>query len=101
LRFGRRDYPNALFESLAEEIVGHYPPDAAAKGISVPDRKMLRDQFAANDAAQAAKAFLDAARDLTFACGSKDATVLLPVDQFEEFLPPSGGAGLPDPLAEP
>jgi WD40 repeat protein len=92
LRFGRRDYPDALFETLAEEIVAHYPPDAASKGISVPDRKTLRDQFAADDAAQAAKAFLEAARDLTFACGSKDATVLLPVDQFEEFLPPSGGA---------
>jgi hypothetical protein len=92
LRFGRRDYPDALFESLAEEIVAHYPSDAAAQGITVPDRKTLRDQFAADDAAQAAEAFLDAARDLTFACGCKDATVLLPVDQFEEFLPPSGGA---------
>jgi conflict system STAND superfamily ATPase len=92
LRFGRRDYPDALFESLAEEIAARYPPDAATKGLSIPDRKTLRDQFAADDAAQAAKAFLDAARDLTFACGCKDATVLLPVDQFEEFLPPSGGA---------
>lgn len=91
LRFGRRDYPDALFESLADEIVARYPPDAAAKGI-IPDRKTLRDQFASDDAAQAAKAFLDAARDLTFACGLKDATVLLPFDQFEEFLPPSGGA---------
>ena len=92
MRIGRRDYPDALFESLSEEIVARYPPDAAAKGVVVPDRKTLRDQFAADDATQAAKAFLDAARDLTFACGCKDATVLLPVDQFEEFLPPSGGA---------
>lgn len=89
LRFGRRDYPDALFESLAEEIVARYPSDTTAKRISVPDRKTLRDQLAAADSAQAAKAFLDAARDLSFACGSKDATVLLPVDQFEEFLVPT------------
>jgi WD40 repeat protein len=92
LRFGRRDDDDALFETLADEIVTRYPRDDAGNGAGVPDRKTLRNQFAAEDASQAAKAFLDAARDLTFACGVKDATVLLPVDQFEEFLAPSAEA---------
>ena len=92
LRFGRRDDDDALFETLADDIVARYPKDAIAKGVIIPDRKTLRVQFAAEDTAQAAKAFQDATRDLIFACGCQDATVLLPVDQFEEFLAPSAGA---------
>jgi hypothetical protein len=42
-------------------------------------------------ALQAVETFWEAAHDLAIVCGSRDATVLLPVDQFEELLSPSSG----------
>jgi WD40 repeat protein len=92
LRFGRRDHDDALFESLADDILARYAAQAPPTGVIIPGRKTLRYQFASDDAPGAAKSFLDAVRDLSFACGCQDATALLPVDQFEEFLAPSAGA---------
>jgi WD40 repeat protein len=90
VRFARRDAPDALFDTLADDLAAGYP--AAAGGTGIPDRRALRDQFAGADADQAAKAFLDAARALALARGVGGATVLLPIDQFEEFLTPSAGS---------
>ncbi|MBN1512357.1 MAG: TIR domain-containing protein [Phycisphaerae bacterium] len=92
LRLSRRNRDDALFETLGDDIVARYPPDAATRGHPVPDRRALREQFVAVDAAEAARAFLDAARGLAIARGVEKATVLLPMDQFEEFLAPAAGS---------
>ena len=85
LRFARRTSQNALFETLADDIVSRYPVDAL-KGIQVPDRRTLLDQFTQDDEVKAAKEFTDSLRHLVIARGITDASALLPIDQFEEFL---------------
>jgi WD40 repeat protein len=90
IRFARRDAPDALFDTLADDLAAGYPP-AVGDAVGIPDRRALRDQLAGEDADQAAKTFLDAARALALARGGGGATVLLPIDQFEEFLTPSAG----------
>lgn len=57
------------------------------------DWRVLRDALRGADGA---KAFVDATRDLAAARGSPGATVLLPIDQFEELLAPAAG---PDAVA--
>jgi WD40 repeat protein len=78
LRYGQSASPqHTVFDQLAMNI--------AAPGS---DWKALREAFTR---AGAAKAFVDATRDLAVARGSPGATVTLPIDQFEELLAPMAG----------
>lgn len=63
--------------------------DQLAMNVAPSDWKTLRDTLAGPEAA---KAFVDATRDLAVARGSPEATVLLPIDQFEELLAPAAGS---------
>ena len=85
LRFVRRTSPNALFETLADEIVSRYPVDATQQ-VQVPHRRELQSQFAQDDEIKAAKAFTDSLRNLAIARGTTGVTALLPIDQVEELL---------------
>src|SRR5205823_1776081 len=74
-----------IFDQLALNVAGMFPGESGA------DWKVLRDALADADAQRAAKAFVDAVGDLTVARSSTAATVLLPVDQFEELLAAAAG----------
>lgn len=62
--------------------------DQLAMNVAQSGWRILRDAFSGTDGA---KAFVDVTRDLAVARGSPGATVLLPVDQFEELLAPAAG----------
>ncbi|MFN9372893.1 MAG: toll/interleukin-1 receptor domain-containing protein [Planctomycetaceae bacterium] len=71
-----------LFDQLARDLVGLFPPDAR----NIPDWKELRTRLGADDLDLAAQALRDVTLDLTSARNYADATVLLAFDQFEELL---------------
>jgi len=71
-----------LFDQLARDLVGLFPPDAR----NIPDWKDLRTRLGADDLDLAAQALRDVTLDLTSARNCADATVLLAFDQFEELL---------------
>lgn len=83
MRFGARMTPGALFELLASEIIKSYPSDAEEKGFPQVNYSELCERFAAVDGA---KEFISATRALVTARGMAEPTILLPIDQFEEFL---------------
>lgn len=85
LRFAPRMSPNAVFEALADAIVSQSSIDSARQR-QVPDRDELVSQFVQDDAATAAKAFVDSVRRLTVSRDASSATTLLPIDQFESLL---------------
>lgn len=91
LRFDRRTSPNAVFESLADDIVSRYPVNDIPRR-QVPDRSTLLKNITQEDEVKAAQEFTNALRHLVIARSTNGATVLLPIDQFEQFLITSSGA---------
>jgi len=78
---------HTVFDQLAVNLVSLFLRDLK----SAPDWKMIRDQLFNDDTKQAAKDLLEVLQDLTLARNSPDATTVIAVDQFEEFLSPSAG----------
>ena len=87
LRYGATSDDFTLFDQLARDLVAAYPADASAK----PDWKELRDKLGGAGPEDVAKQFFDATQELTMALGKKDASVLIGIDQFEEFFSPAAG----------
>ncbi|HEX3148256.1 MAG TPA: toll/interleukin-1 receptor domain-containing protein [Gemmataceae bacterium] len=82
LRFGQTNEEHTLFAQLAQNLVDLFPRQPTAL-----DWKMLRDRLANANVDEAARFLFETTQDLTMALDQKDATVVLPIDQFEEFLP--------------
>lgn len=83
LRYGQT--PNddlTLLALLAQELATRFPAGAPMR----PDWKGLRAKFESDGVEQAARDFFETTQDLNLALGCRDATTLLPIDQFEELL---------------
>ncbi len=85
LRPGALNEDSTIFDQLARNLVGLFPKDAKQP----PEWKALRDRIQSNNVDDAAKYFFESTQDLTMGRNQKDATVLLAIDQYEEFLSPS------------
>ncbi len=85
LRPGASNEDSTIFDQLARDLVGLFPKDAK----SPPEWKAFRERIQSENTDDAAKFFFEVTQDLTMAHNHKDATVLLAIDQYEEFLSPS------------
>lgn len=83
LRYGETsDEQHTIFDQLAMNVVELF----RRHGSSI-ELKPLRDAIAAADA----NTFVDALKELSLALGRANATVIIPIDQFEELLASSAG----------
>ncbi|MCU1246267.1 MAG: hypothetical protein JWN02_2177, partial [Acidobacteria bacterium] len=86
LRYGHA--PNkqqTVFDQLAMNVAAQFPEGRAI------DWQSLRDGIKSPDPKTAAAAFVDALNALLVAQRRPEATVVLPIDQFEELMAPSAG----------
>ena len=83
LRYGSED--STILERLAQEVAARFAKDSSSK----PDWETLRDELETDDTEKAVSKLLAVTKRLKFDLDCRDATVLLPIDQFEELLTPS------------
>ena len=88
LRYGEGESEQrTVFDQLAANVTALFPKESR----NLPDWKDLRDKLTNDDAKQAVKSFVETLQDLALSRKHPDATVIIPIDQFEELLSPSGG----------
>ena len=85
LRYADSNDSLSLLGILARNLADCFPENDP----SPPDWERLRTDFESEDAEQAAREFIVTTQRLTFSLGCRDATTLLPIDQFEELLAPA------------
>ncbi len=86
LRYGLRDHDDSLFTALISNILACYESSGMGHVGLAAKREQLLQQLLDPDIKQVASAFMSVLSDLVISSGRKDATVVLPIDQFEEFL---------------